>query len=129
MHPLSEIHWIRSHFSVKKWESDKHKSWGFPAEGFRDHVVADGSLLGVTGKWGACGWSVVQSDQDGELVPMHGMYGTLEAELEVQRTIKRTELTAFLYLLNKVLGSTKVHVDDKGIIYGLWKGEIEVYRP
>ena len=26
---------------------------------------------------------------------MHGMHGTLDAELEVQRTIKRAELTAF----------------------------------
>ena len=29
---------------------------------------------------------------------MNGMYGTLDAELEVQRTIKRAELTAFLSL-------------------------------
>ena len=36
------------------------KSWGrLPAVGFRDHVAADGSLLGVAGKWSACGWSFV----------------------------------------------------------------------
>ena len=34
----------------------------------------------------------LQLDQDEEMVPMHGMYGTLDAELEVQRTIKRAEL-------------------------------------
>ena len=43
----------------------------------------------------ACGWSVVQLDHDEEMDPTHGMYGTLDAELEVRRTIKRTELTAF----------------------------------
>ena len=34
-------------------------------------------------------------DHDEEMGPMHGMYGTLEAGLEVQRAIKRAELTAF----------------------------------
>ena len=37
---------------------------------------------------------MVQLDHDEEMEPMHGMYGTLDAELEVQRTIKRVELTA-----------------------------------
>ena len=37
------------------------------------------------------GWSVVQLDHDEEMGPMHGVYGTLDAELEVQRTIKRAE--------------------------------------
>ena len=49
-HPLRKSQWNRSHFSVKKWESEKHKSWGRPAEGFHGHVVADGSLLGMAGK-------------------------------------------------------------------------------
>ena len=44
------------------------------------------------------------------------MEGTLDAELEVQRTIKRKELIAFLCLLRKAL---VVHVDDKGTIDGL----------
>ena len=26
-HPLSESQWNRDHFSLKKWESEKHKSW------------------------------------------------------------------------------------------------------
>ena len=67
---------------------------GMSAEGFQDHVTTDGSLLGVLGMWGACGWSVVQRDHDEEMGPMHGMYGMLGAESEVQRTIKRAELTA-----------------------------------
>ena len=38
---------------------------------------------------------------DEELGPLHGMYGSMEAELEVQHTINRAELTAFLCLLEK----------------------------
>ena len=64
---------------MKKWKSKKHQRWGLPAEGFQGHVAADGSLLGVTGKWRVCGWSVVQIDYDGETGPMFGVYGSLEA--------------------------------------------------
>ena len=59
---------------------------------------------------------MVQLECDEELGPLHGMYGSMEAEYEVQRTIKRAELTAFLCLLRKVCGPTKVHVDNKGMI-------------
>ena len=66
---------------------------------------------------------MVQLDYGGEMRPLHGMCGSLDAEYEVQRTIKRAELTAFLCLLRKVSGTIKVHVDNKGIIDGLRKGE------
>ena len=105
------------------------KSWGPPAEGFTGHVATDGSLLGMAGKCGACGWSVVQLDCDEELGLLHGMYGSVDAELEVQRTVNRAELTAFLCLLNKVIGPIKVHVDNKGIIDGLWRGERKCIGP
>ena len=62
-------------------------------KGSKGHVATDGSLLGSAGKWGACGWSVVQLDKDEELGLLHGMYGSMEAEFEVQRTINRAELT------------------------------------
>ena len=58
---------------------------------------------------------MVQLGHDEELGPVHGVYGTLDVELEVQRTIKRAELTAFLCLSRKAIGPTMVHV-DKGII-------------
>ena len=83
------------------------------------HVATDGSLSGKTGKWGAWGWTVVQLDYDEEMEPLYGMCGSMEAECELQRTIKRAELTAFLQLLKKVIGPIKVHVDNKGIIDGL----------
>ena len=73
---------------MKKWESEKHKSWCRPAEGNK-HVATHGSLLGTAGKWRACDWSVVQMGYDEELVPLHGMHGSMEAEFEVHRTIKR----------------------------------------
>ena len=63
----------------RKWDSDEHKSCGISAEGLRDQVATDGSLLGVAGKSGGCGWSVVQLDHDEEMGQMHGMYGTLGA--------------------------------------------------
>ena len=98
-------------------------------EGFRGHVATDGSLLGKTGKWRAYGWAVVQLDYDGEMGPFYGMYGSMEAELEIQRTIKRAELTAFVCLLNRVIGTIKVLVDNKGIIDGLRKGVRECIGP
>ena len=39
----------QGHFSMIKLESEKHKSWGMPAEGFKGHVATDGSLLGTAG--------------------------------------------------------------------------------
>ena len=119
----------QGHFSVREWESEKHKSWDMPAEGFKGHVATDGSLLGNAGKWEACGWAVVQLDYDEVMGPLHGMYGSMEAEFEVQRTIKRAELTAFLCLLRKVCGPIKIHVDNKEIIDGSRRGEKECIRP
>ena len=69
---------------------------------------------------------MVQLDHDEEMVPMHGMYGTLDAELDLQLTIKRAELTAFLCLTRKAIGPTMVHVDNKGIIDGLWRREMRL---
>ena len=42
--PLIESQWNRGYFSMTKWESEKHKSWCMPED-------ADGSLLGMAGKW------------------------------------------------------------------------------
>ena len=60
----------------------------------------------------------MQQDHGEEMGPMHGMYRTFDAELEVQRTIKRAELTAFLCLVRGIIGSTTARVDNKGIIDG-----------
>ena len=52
------------HLSVRMWESEKHRSWSMPFEGFRNHVATDGSWLGVSGSWSACGCSAVQLDHE-----------------------------------------------------------------
>ena len=117
---------------MKKWVPEKHKNWSLRAEGFKGHVATGGSLLGRAGKWGACGWAVVQLEYDEEIGPLHGMYGSMEAELEeleVQRTIKRVELTALHCLLKKFVGPIKVHVDREGIVDGFRKGEKECIKP
>ena len=61
MHPLGESQWNRGHFSVRKWESEKHKSWCMQVEGFRGHMATDGILFGTARKRRACGWAVVCS--------------------------------------------------------------------
>ena len=60
------------------------------------------------------------------IVGLRGRDGALAWD---QRTIKRAELTAFLCLLRKVCGPIKVHLDIKGIIVGLRKGEKECIKP
>ena len=55
----------------------------------------------------------MQLDYDDQLGPMHGMYGTMDAELEVQRTMKGAELTAFLCLPRKAIGPLVFHVDKR----------------
>ena len=44
---------------------------------------------------------MVQLDDDLEPQPMHGMYGSSDAEFDLQRTVKRAELTASLCLVEK----------------------------
>ena len=72
---------------------------------------------------------MVQLDYDEEMGPLHRVYGSVESEFEVQGNIKRAELTTFLCLLKRVIGPIKVHVDNKGIIDGLRKGEKECVKP
>ena len=93
------------------------------------HVATDGSLLGKAGKMElAAGlWcSLTTMKRWGHCM---GCMVSMEAEYEVQRTVKRAELTAFLCILKKVIGSIKVHVDNKGIIDALRKGEKECVKP
>ena len=47
----------------------------------------------------------------GSLLGSDGMYASMEAELEIQRTIKRAELTVFVCLLKKVIGPKEYLMD------------------
>ena len=53
LHPCPEWYKVRRKIpeASRKWESEKHKSWSMPAEGFKGHIATDGSLLGTAGKW------------------------------------------------------------------------------
>ena len=62
--------------------------------------------------------------KDEQMVPLRGMYGPLDAEFEVRRTIKWTELTAFPCRITRIVGATTAHVETKGIIDGLWRGQM-----
>ena len=94
-HPLNESQWVKGHFIVQEWESEKHKSWGLQAGGFRDRVATNVSV-GSHRKMGACDWSVLQLDHDEESGDDARDVWNVDVELEVQRTIKRAEFTAFL---------------------------------
>ena len=72
---------------------------------------------------------MVQLDHDEEKGLMHGMYGTIQAVLEIHHTIKRFEQTAFLCLLREASGLAILYVDKKGIIDVLWKGEMKYIGP
>ena len=72
---------------------------------------------------------MVQLDYDEEMGPLLGMHGSADAEYEVERTIKRAELTAFLCLLKRVIGPVRVHVDNKGLTDGLRRGESKCIKP
>ena len=36
---------MKGNLTMRRWDSAKHKRWAIPAEGFRNHVTTDGSLL------------------------------------------------------------------------------------
>ena len=56
---------------------------------------------------------------------MHGMHGTLDADLEVQG--RANSLLVFSERL--VVLRTTAHVDNKGIIDGLWTVELKCIGP
>ena len=41
--------------TVREWDSEEHQRWSMPVEGFRSHATTDGSSLGLSGRWSACG--------------------------------------------------------------------------
>ena len=80
VHPLSESQWNRSHRSTR---AGACKQWVSGAT-----LPRTAPCWRMTGGWGACGWAVAQLDYE-RWGPLHGMYGLMEAEYDVQRTIER----------------------------------------
>ena len=70
-----------------------------------------------------CVWGgqLCSFDTHEEMEPVRGMHGTLDAELEIQRTIKRAGLKAFLCLLRRIIAPATAHVDNKAFIDDLWR--------
>ena len=67
----------------------------------------------------ACGWSVVPLDHDEERWDRcTGVFGTLDAELEVQRTIQRAEFTAFLCFFGELLVQRRRTLTTKALLMG-----------
>ena len=48
--------------------------------------------------------------------PLYAIYGTMPAELRVQRRTKRSELLAFTMVLASLVGLSTIHTDNMGII-------------
>ena len=86
-------------------------------------MAIDGSWKGVSGKDAACGWAVVRLDYDKEEEPWYATSGTMLAELEVQRTIKRAEPRAFTAALAELVGSSTARIDTMGVLDGPCMGE------
>ena len=47
--------------------SEKHQSMGTPVEGVETMLPLTALCSGVSGRWSACGWAVVQLDHDQEM--------------------------------------------------------------
>ena len=81
--------WRKSHLSVSPTMGvGQAQNLG---QGFGNRVATDGSVCGVSGRWSACGWSVVQLDHDEEMALWMPF-------------LKRAELAPFLCLLGGIIG-------------------------
>ena len=108
---LVEVQWCSRTIS---WESEKFKKLASTISSVRDHIAIDGSLKGILGRHGACGWSV-QLDHGGELEPMHVFLGPLMQELMCKRTISRADMTAFWVALRETDNICILSVVEKRI--------------
>ena len=72
------------------------------------------SYYGISGTDAACGWAVVKLNYDKEEEPLHTIYGTMLAGLEVQKTITRAEQCAFTMALSELVSPSTIHTDNMG---------------
>ena len=63
--------------------------------------------------------SLVQLDHDGELEPMHGNLGPIEAGIDVQRTIRRVDMTSFWMTLTGLCALATILTDNISFLSGL----------
>ena len=76
--------------------------------------------MGVPGPWASCGWAATQlGDGAGDIATLSS---PLEAELPVQKTIKRAEMMAVWHVLKRCVPPVTIWTDHKPIVDGILKG-------
>ena len=112
----------QSHLTGQRWESEKHKKAG---DGQSKAFATTSPRMALSLEHQASGervgglWCSLTEGR------MRGMCGTLGAELEEQRSIKRAELMAFRRLLSLVVDpQITLWITD-----GLWRGEAKCIGP
>ena len=79
-------------------------------------------MLLATGRW--CSWN-----NDGEPEPLCAIYGTMVAELEVLRTMKRAELWAFVKTFAMFFTAhATIHTDHQGVVQGLKQKDADLWK-
>ena len=71
----------------------------------------------------------MQLDRVGEIEPKHVYVGPIQAGIEVQRTIKTAEMSAFWLALRGLGASATIHTDNLGILNGVHRGEKKCIGP
>ena len=66
-----------------------------------------GWCLIVAGKYAPCGWWVVQMDTDDDDIPWYGMFSTILVCIDVQRIIKRANMSASYLALVRSSGPAR----------------------
>ena len=96
----------------QKCISDASRDWDRRMKSFRDHIAIYGLLKRLSGLDAACGWAVVQLDQDMSEEPWYAIYGTMLAMLEVQRTIKSSLLWTLTMAVASLIGPSTFHTSS-----------------
>ena len=104
--------WACSQPRKQKCISDTPLSWNRKVEGSHNHIGTDGSLTGVSGGHAAWWLGSCAAGPRTRRSTMVYMCGTMLAELEEQRTVKRAESWAFAMALSGLIGPSTIHTDS-----------------
>ena len=129
-HPLGESSWRTSRMLVRNWESGKHRRWVISADGFWRPCHHRWLFVGSSGQLGRVReWSAVQLVYDKQRDRCTACTERSEAEVEVQCTVKRAELTAFVCLFKAIVVSATAEMWITNVsLMVLWRSN-EVHRP